>query len=167
MVYCQSLKRIVTIGVYGWTEERFVADLREHQVEVVVDVRQRRGVRGSSYRFANAKALSDLLHQNGIEYIHLKQLAPTQEIRLIQKQKDKDGKIRKRNRTHLSPEFVEVYTQQIQHSASDASFLDSIHPRASVVALLCVEREPEACHRSILADFLSQKLALEVVHLRP
>src|SRR5262249_4648265 len=36
-----------------------------------------------------------------------------------------------------------------------------------VVALFCVELEPAACHRSLLAARLQQDLNVEVVHLKP
>jgi hypothetical protein len=36
-----------------------------------------------------------------------------------------------------------------------------------VTALLCVERDPEACHRSLVADRLRADLDLPVTDLRP
>ena len=41
------MSAIATIGVYGFTAERFVAALRAAGVTLVLDVRQRRGVRDS------------------------------------------------------------------------------------------------------------------------
>jgi hypothetical protein len=38
---------VVTIGVYGWALDTFLAALRSANVGLVLDVRQRRGVRGS------------------------------------------------------------------------------------------------------------------------
>ncbi|HRO91039.1 MAG TPA: hypothetical protein PLC06_11125 [Promineifilum sp.] len=35
------------------------------------------------------------------------------------------------------------------------------------MALMCVEREPAACHRSLLAERLRQAWGVEVVHLVP
>ncbi|HEY8810820.1 MAG TPA: DUF488 family protein, partial [Solirubrobacterales bacterium] len=37
----------------------------------------------------------------------------------------------------------------------------------SLAALLCVERDPEACHRSLIAAQLERDWGLEVEHLRP
>jgi len=34
-------------------------------------------------------------------------------------------------------------------------------------ALLCVERDPEACHRSLIAERLAGDFDLAVFHLRP
>lgn len=41
--------RLVTVGVYGFTAERFLTALEQAKVDVLLDVRQRRGVRGSEY----------------------------------------------------------------------------------------------------------------------
>jgi hypothetical protein len=38
---------------------------------------------------------------------------------------------------------------------------------ASSAALLCVERDPEACHRSLIAARLQQEWGFEAEHLRP
>jgi hypothetical protein len=46
--------KIATIGIYGWTLERFLGALRAADVRVVLDVRQRRGVRGPEYAWANS-----------------------------------------------------------------------------------------------------------------
>jgi uncharacterized protein (DUF488 family) len=40
-------------------------------------------------------------------------------------------------------------------------------PSAGAAALFCVERDPEACHRSLIADRLLAEQGLPVVDLRP
>ena len=49
----------------------------------------------------------------GIEYVHLKALAPTNEIRALQWQADKEDGTRKRDRTELSKDYKHEYTRQI------------------------------------------------------
>jgi hypothetical protein len=44
-----AVLRIVTVGVYGFTLETFLAALDGVCVDCVFDVRQRRGVRGAAY----------------------------------------------------------------------------------------------------------------------
>jgi uncharacterized protein (DUF488 family) len=34
-------------------------------------------------------------------------------------------------------------------------------------ALLCVERDPEACHRSLIAERLAEADGARIVHIRP
>ena len=40
-------------------------------------------------------------------------------------------------------------------------------PESGVTALLCVERDPEACHRSLITDRLATERDVRVRHLRP
>src|SRR5438094_855799 len=67
--------RIVTIGLYGFDEDDFFDSLVAARVNVFCDLRQRRGVRGKLYRYANSSRLQQRLHALGIAYYHCKQLA--------------------------------------------------------------------------------------------
>ena len=40
-------------------------------------------------------------------------------------------------------------------------------PRDGAAALLCVERDPEACHRSLIAERLASEYGLKIAHIRP
>jgi hypothetical protein len=40
-------------------------------------------------------------------------------------------------------------------------------PSAGAAALFCVERDPEACHRSLVAERLAADHGASVTHLRP
>src|SRR5215210_1784514 len=71
---------VATIGVYGFTADGFLRMLEEERVRVLLDVRQRRGVRGSEYAWANAQRLQAALAVAGVEYRHHKELAPTTEL---------------------------------------------------------------------------------------
>jgi uncharacterized protein (DUF488 family) len=73
--------RLVSVGVYGFTAERFLVALEQAKVDVLLEVRQRRGVRGPEYTWANSRRLQQALTEHGIAYEHLKELAPTSEIR--------------------------------------------------------------------------------------
>ncbi|MGH2908226.1 MAG: DUF488 family protein, partial [Solirubrobacteraceae bacterium] len=78
------MARIATIGVYGFDGERFVEALDEAGVTMVIDVRQRRGVRGSQYAWANAGRLTRRLAEQRLGYAHHPELAPTTELRELQ-----------------------------------------------------------------------------------
>ena len=82
------MRTVATVGVYGSTLERFLAALSEADVGQVIDVRQRRGVRGSEYAWANAQRLQDALAEAGIDYRHHKELAPAAELRQLQYRED-------------------------------------------------------------------------------
>jgi uncharacterized protein (DUF488 family) len=154
-----------TIGVYGFDRESFLATLTGAGVDLVLDVRQRRGVRGSEYAWANAKRLQAALAEVGIAYTHLKELAPTTELRQLQYQADAEAGEGKRDRTVLAPAYAEGYTAEILNRANLDLVVRWIGP--SSPALLCVERDPEACHRSLIAERLRREHGFEIENLRP
>ncbi|HKP91082.1 MAG TPA: DUF488 domain-containing protein [Thermoleophilaceae bacterium] len=160
------MPRLATIGVYGFTLDAFLAALKDAGVEQLLDVRQRRGVRGREYAWANAKRLQAALAEAGIDYRHHRELAPTTELRQLQYAEDARRGEGKRSRSELAPEYVERYTREILDDA-DLDALVAEMPRDGVAALLCVERDPEACHRSLVARRLEDEHGLAVTHLRP
>ena len=160
------MKRLATIGVYGFSAETFLAALRDADVGLVIDVRQRRGVRGPQYAWANAKRLQAALAEAGIGYSHHKELAPTTELRHLQYREDDRLGVGKRSREHLADEYRRRYTAEILDRA-DLGAVAAELPSEKACALLCVERDPEACHRSIVADRLAAEHGVAVTHLRP
>src|SRR5215210_6996134 len=143
--------RVATIGVYGFTAGTFLEALRGANVRLLVDVRQRRGVRGPEYAWANSARLQAALAEAGIEYRHLKELAPTTELRQLQYAEDARAGVGKRSRAELAPGYVERYTREILDPVGVDAVVEAL-PAAGRAALLCVERDPEACHRSLIAD---------------
>jgi uncharacterized protein (DUF488 family) len=158
--------QLATIGVYGFTAEAFMRTLREADVRQVLDVRQRRGVRGAEYAWANSKRLQAALAEAGIAYRHHSELAPTTELREVQYREDDRRGVGKRSRVELAREYRERYVAEIL-DAADLGELVSELPRAGAGALLCVERDPEACHRSLVADRVAAEHGIPVIHLRP
>ncbi|HVD86240.1 MAG TPA: DUF488 domain-containing protein [Solirubrobacterales bacterium] len=154
-----------TIGVYGFERETFLAALAAAGVDLLLDVRQRRGVRGSEYAWANAKRLQVALGEAGIAYAHLKELAPTTELRQLQYREDERRGEGKRNRSVLAPAYAQGYTEEILDHADLEPVLQLIGD--SEPALLCVERDPRACHRSLIAERLRRDHGFEVEHLCP
>jgi uncharacterized protein (DUF488 family) len=159
-------KQLATIGVYGFTLEEFLRSLREADVRLVLDVRQRRGVRGPQYAWANSKRLQAALKEAGIDYQHHPELAPTTDMRQLQYREDDRLGVGKRSREQLAPEYRERYTREILDRA-DLDAVVAELPEAGAGALLCVERDPEACHRSLIADRLAAEYQVPVTHLRP
>jgi uncharacterized protein (DUF488 family) len=160
------MSRLATIGVYGFTLEEFLGSLRQADVRLVLDVRQRRGVRGPQYAWANSKRLQAALAEAGIEYRHHPELAPTTELRQLQYREDDRLGVGKRSREQLAPAYRERYIREILDQADLKTVVAGL-PDAGVGALLCVERDPEACHRSLVADRIAADHGLAVTHLRP
>jgi uncharacterized protein (DUF488 family) len=159
--------KLLTIGVYGFSEGEFFGALQAAGVDTFCDIRWRRGVRGSQYAFANSARLQQRLAELGIRYLHFPELAPSPEVRKRQAEADKEARIAKRKRTALSERFIESYRAERLSKFDSAQFIEAVGSEARKVALFCVEREPAACHRSLLAERLKQDLHLETEHLMP
>ncbi len=158
--------RIATVGVYGATLESFLGSLADAEVGVVLDVRQRRGVRGPQYAWANSQRLQRALAEAGLEYRHVPELAPSTELRQLQYAIDDATGVGKRTRTLLAPEYAARYREEILAPVDLDPLVKSLPP-VGIGALLCVERDPEACHRSLIAARLACDYGFDVLDLRP
>lgn len=144
------MRTFATVGVYGFTAETFLTAVRQHGVDIVLDVRQRRGVRGAQYAWANVTRVRRALADAGIDYDHRPELAPTTELRHLQYQADDRQSVGKRSRRELAPEYRERYVAEILDHVDLPTMFGTL-PDPCVAALLCVETEPRACHRSLIA----------------
>jgi len=140
--------RIFTIGYEGTTVGEFVAALQSAGVERVIDVRalplsRRPGFSKSPLRAA--------LEEAGIEYLHLKALGTPA-----------DGRAAARAGRH--EDLERIYAGQLELPeaiAQGAQMLALADEKPS--ALLCFEREPAECHRTLLLDAVAPHA--ERVHL--
>jgi len=154
----------VTVGVYQSGLVDFLDKLTRRPVAMVVDVRQRRGVRGREYAWANSLRLQAALKQAGIEYRHVPDLAPTTELRQLQYREDDRLKVGKRSRVELAEEYRRRYLHEVLDQVDLRAFLESL-PDEATSALLCVERDARACHRSLIAGRLQAEYGVSVVNL--
>jgi len=152
------------VGVYQSGLDDFLDKLTRHRVAMVVDVRQRRGVRGREYAWANSLRLQAALKQAGIEYRHVPDLAPTTELRQLQYREDDRLKVGKRSRVELAEEYRRHYLHEVLDQVDLRAFLESL-PDEATSALLCVERDARACHRSLIAGRLQAEYCVAVVNL--
>ena len=159
--------KVVTIGVYGFDEAGFFRALQDAKVDTFCDIRERRGVRGATYAFVNKRRLQVRLADLGISYLYRKDLAPSQAVRAKQVEADKATKTAKRRRMELGPVFIEGYRYECLRHFHPQSLLDDLKADARVVALFCVEQEPAACHRSLVADKLAREMYFKVEHILP
>jgi uncharacterized protein (DUF488 family) len=158
---------VFTIGVYGASEAAFFSALLKAEVDTFCDIRWRRGVRGKEYAFVNSNRLQKRLQELGIRYVHFRELAPPHALRQRQYQADKAQDITKRQRVGLDEAFLKGYQREVLAGFDTAAFVEKLGANARNIVLFCVERAPEACHRSILAQRLERDLGLRVSHLFP
>jgi uncharacterized protein (DUF488 family) len=125
-----------------------VAELRAAGVERVIDVRQR----PQSRRPGMSKTrLGELLGDHGIAYEHRRALGTPPDLRWL-------------FRTGRIAEGAAAYRQHVERAAPDA--LDALAAEldlAPPTALLCLEADPAACHRRVIADALRERRADLVV----
>lgn len=148
---------VFTIGVYNSTEYSFFGKLTKNHIDMFCDIRQRRGVRGSLYRYVNSNYLQAKLKELGINYTYIKELAPTSEIRQKQKDADKLNNETKKQRTSLGEVFVEEYNSQILSHFDMKNLVASLEKTgAKNIVFFCVEEHASACHRSLVAKEISK-----------
>jgi len=141
---------IFTIGYEGATVAEFIAALQAAGVERVIDVRALPLSRRPGF---SKSPLSAALSEAGIEYVHLKALGTPPA-----------GRTAARSGRH--EEMAQIYAGQLELPeaiAQSALMLDLAQERPS--AVLCMERDPAHCHRTLLLDAIAPNA--EVVHLFP
>ncbi|HYG31010.1 MAG TPA: DUF488 domain-containing protein [Allosphingosinicella sp.] len=129
--------RIFTIGYEGATQAELVAALLAAGVERVIDVR---AVPLSRKPGFSKNVLAAGLREAGIDYVHLKALGTPPE-----------GREAARKGRHDVLE--RVYAAQLQTpeaAVQAAQMIDLAGEKPS--ALLCFERDPAACHRTLLRE---------------
>ena len=127
--------RIFTIGYEGATVPEFVAALEKAGVRRVIDVRALPLSRRPGF---SKTPLKNALEESGIEYVHLKALGTPSE-----------GRTAARAGRHS--DMARIYAGQLELPeaiAQSAQMLDLATEKPS--ALLCMEREPAHCHRTLL-----------------
>jgi uncharacterized protein (DUF488 family) len=140
--------RIFTIGYEGTTVAEFVAALQAAGVERVIDVRALPLSRRPGF---SKTPLRGALDEARIEYLHLKALGTPA-----------DGRAAARAGRHA--ELERIYSGQLELPeaiAQSAQMLDLA--REKPTALLCMEREPAHCHRTLLLNAVAADA--EVIHL--
>ena len=155
-----------TIGVYGFSAATFFSTLEAAGIDAVWDVRQRRGVRGADYAFANATRLQARLAEVGVAYHHLEELAPSAELRRHLQDLDRQEGVAQRERASLPTTFTTRYRRDVLAPVDLATVIAGAGP-ADRPALLCVEAVAEGCHRSLAAAAIADALDLAVTHLSP
>lgn len=140
--------KIFTIGYEGTTVPEFVSALKGAGVERVIDVRALPLSRRPGF---SKTPLRGALEEAGIEYVHLKALGTPSE-----------GRTAARAGRHSDME--RIYAGQLElpeAMAQSAQMLELAREKPS--ALLCMEREPAHCHRTLLLNAVAANA--EVVHL--
>ena len=140
--------RIFTIGYEGATVAEFVAALQQAGVKRVIDVRALPLSRRPGF---SKTPLRGALEEAGIDYVHLKALGTPSEGRTA-------------SRAGRHSDMARIYAGQLELPEAMVQSAQMLELAAEAPsALLCMEREPEHCHRSLLLSAVAADA--EVVHL--
>lgn len=144
------MTRVFTIGYEATTMAEFVAALKRAGVERLIDVRALPLSRRPGF---SKNILAASLKAEGIDYVHLKALGTPKEGRDAAKKGDRVT-------------LERVYDTQLglpEAQAAAARMRALAEEKTS--ALLCFERDPTSCHRSLL--LAAEGEGLERVDLFP
>jgi uncharacterized protein (DUF488 family) len=130
---------IYTIGYEGTDIERFVQTLKVVGVKILVDVRALALSRKKGF---SKTALKTRLEREGIAYLHFVDLGDP-----------KPGRQAAREGRYST--FRRIYARHLSSDARTA--LTALHnaAKSAPTCLLCFERDPKECHRSIVAERLT------------
>jgi uncharacterized protein (DUF488 family) len=138
--------RIFTIGYEGATVAEFLAALQKAGVERVIDIR---AVPNSRRPGFSKTPLRNALAEAGIDYVHLRALGTPADGRAAARAGRKD-------------ELKRIYAGQLELPeaiAESGKMLDLSREKPS--ALLCYERDPAACHRTLLLEAVAPDAEIE------
>lgn len=141
---------LATIGYERSELADFISALQSASVKCLIDVRE---LPLSRKRGFSKTALRRALEMTGIRYVHLKALGDP-----------KAG--RDAARAGRYAEFNRIYRKQLAtHDAQDALVQAGKAALEMECCLLCYERDPEHCHRKVVAETLAKIYSLNVHHL--
>lgn len=141
---------IFTIGYEGATVDEVIAALTRAGVEQVIDVRQLPLSRRPGF---SKSSLSAALAEHGIGYVHLKALGTPKPGRDAAKRGDR-----------ATLEAVYAGQLKLPEAQAAAARMRAL-AREKCSALLCFERDPAVCHRTLL--LAAEGEGVEVVDLLP
>lgn len=131
------MKPVYTIGYEGTDLDRLIATLRAVGVKRLADVR---AVAQSRKKGFSKRGLAARLEAEGIEYFHLVDLGDP-----------KAG--REAARAGFIERFRAIYSEHLETQPAQFSLreLETLAEHLPT-CLLCFERDPKVCHRSIIAE---------------
>ena len=160
--------RVVTIGVYGFTLETFLAELRD--AGGPPPPRRAPAPRRARTPSTRGRIRCGCRRRSpgpASRISHRPELAPTTELRQQQYRRGRPPRHRQRSRVDLAPEYVRALHARDPRPRRSRRRRRRAPRRRAPAALLCVERDPEACHRSLIVARLADEHGVTVEHLRP
>ncbi len=141
---------IYTIGYEGARLEDFVATLLTASIDTLIDVRERPISRKAGF---SKYSLEQAINSAGISYLHLQALGDPKEGREAARRGDYET-FRRIFFDHLASNEAQQALEEVKNRAA-----------YSRICLMCYEKDPDNCHRGIIADALRNQTDVAVQHL--
>ncbi len=141
---------VYTIGYEKRSGDELLSVLSEYDIEVLVDIRQRAFSRKPDFR---KRKLQTDCESAGLEYRCFPTLGSTDELR--------DRLRETGNIEEFHKAFGELARRTMQQPIDDLGIL----ARSKRIALLCYERDHEACHRQEIAEMLADVTGSTIIAL--
>jgi uncharacterized protein (DUF488 family) len=141
---------VFTVGYEGTDIDRFIKTLKAAGIKRLADVRAVAVSRKAG--FSKTK-LASRLAEEGIEYMHFIALGDPKPGREAARSGEYDL-------------FRSIYGAHMETSAAQESLRDLIYfTQSAATCLLCFERDPATCHRTIVAQEVIEETGFEVFNL--
>lgn len=141
------INKLYTLGYESSAIDDFIATLKVANIERVIDVREYPLSRRKGF---SKNVLRELLQANNVDYVHLKGLGDP-----------KEGRDAARSGDHES--FLKIFNSHMKTAEAMADLQTAIDlASSSVSCLLCYERNPEGCHRTIVAKAIAADTGQQV-----
>jgi uncharacterized protein (DUF488 family) len=141
---------VFTIGYEGLDIDMFMSLLAEHDIDMIVDVRELPLSRKPGF---SKKTLSNVLNISGREYVHMPDLGCP---KLVRDRYREDGNWKR---------YTEGFLRHLKLQENAIVELSSL-AATSTCALLCFEADPNFCHRSMVAKAVGDYCGARISHIK-
>ena len=139
-----------TIGYEGKKFERYLNQLIQEDVKILVDVRK--NAHSMKYGFSK-KTLQSAVENLGIRYIHIPNFGIESENRkTLQTKADYDA---------LFAEYAKTFKTKV----GEMAYLNELIEREQRVAITCFENDVNYCHRGVIAKKMKSSFKVEIKHI--
>lgn len=135
-----SKRTVFTSGYEGKNIDEFLSNLMDNNIQTLVDVRE---IPLSRKKGFSKYALQKRLGEQNIKYVHIRALGSPSSLRK-KLYGDKDYEY-----------FFDKYEKHLKECKKELKELYSLI-NEKISCLLCFEKNPSSCHRSIVADKVSR-----------
>jgi uncharacterized protein (DUF488 family) len=141
---------IFTIGYEGLDIDGFLALLRLHRIDTIVDIREFPVSRKPGF---SKNGLANTLHMAGFDYVHHVRLGCPKPIR---------------DRYHSDHDWSRYTKGFVEYLRTQGDAVADLAARSAHAncALLCYEKNPNFCHRSLVAEEVRRLSGFQVMHIR-